>query len=431
MTYNPAGGQTYNLGSSIGSTDTTILLSSFTEPVSGTPYTMVLLNTDIAYGTIAPKTSSAEFISFTGITQNADGSATLTGVTRGLAKKYPFTEDVAFKLPHAGQSVFILSDAPQVFVKYVTLENTETITGLKTFTEATRPKLTADIDTSVNENLVTFGQLSRTAFAGVNNATLTVKGIVEIATTAEINAGTSLGGTGASVVVRPDQLQASIYFTQLPNANQAAALVSTQAPSAANKYITQKDLQKGLELYGTSATGNDSYAVTLSPAVTAYSDAEVFHVEVDTANTGPCSLNVNGLGAIPIKKYIASGISDPETGDILANQTITVLYLGGNFILLSRLASDNPRMGAAVSKSTGVTYTADTDGFAYGYTRDTGGGGGQLDGLINGSVVEQAYSQGTGIFAVGSICFPVARGETYRFNSSGGSVTVFFRPLGN
>jgi hypothetical protein len=51
---------------------------------------MALLNTDIVYGTIAPKTSSSEFISFTGITQNADGTATLTGVTRGLAKKYPF-----------------------------------------------------------------------------------------------------------------------------------------------------------------------------------------------------------------------------------------------------------------------------------------------------------------------------------------------------
>ncbi len=129
MTYNLAGGGTYTLGSSISSTDTSILLSSFLEPVSGTPYTMVLLNTDIAYGTIAPKTTQSEFISFTGITQNADGTATLTGVTRGLAKKYPFTESVTFKLPHSGQSQFILSDAPQLFNKKGTLENDEVISG--------------------------------------------------------------------------------------------------------------------------------------------------------------------------------------------------------------------------------------------------------------------------------------------------------------
>lgn len=133
--YNPAGGSTYFLNSSISSTATSITLSSFTEPVSGTPYTMVLLNTDIAYGTIAPKTTSSEFISFTGITQNSDGTATLTGVTRGLEKKYPFTESTTFKLPHAGQSQFILSDAPQVFVKYAALENNNSFTGANAFTQ--------------------------------------------------------------------------------------------------------------------------------------------------------------------------------------------------------------------------------------------------------------------------------------------------------
>lgn len=127
--YNPAGAKTYTLQSSIGSTDTTIILSSFLEPVTATPYTMALLNTSIVYATIAPKTTSSEFISFTAITQNADGTATLTGVVRGLAKKYPFTTDSTYKVAHSGQSQFILSDAPQVFKKYGTLANDEDITG--------------------------------------------------------------------------------------------------------------------------------------------------------------------------------------------------------------------------------------------------------------------------------------------------------------
>src|ERR1039458_1359561 len=38
------GGGTYRLASSISSTQTSIKLSSFTEPVSGTPYTMAYLN---------------------------------------------------------------------------------------------------------------------------------------------------------------------------------------------------------------------------------------------------------------------------------------------------------------------------------------------------------------------------------------------------
>ena len=136
MTYKPFGGQTYSLGASIGSSDTSILLSSFKEPVSNVAYTMALLATDIVYGTIAPGTSSSEFISFTTITQNADGSCTLGGVTRGLAKKSPFTTSATFKLPHSGQSVFIISNPPQLYEKFVSKENTETITGVKTFSSS-------------------------------------------------------------------------------------------------------------------------------------------------------------------------------------------------------------------------------------------------------------------------------------------------------
>lgn len=133
MTYNPAGGKTYTLASSISSTATTITLSSFTLPVSNTPITMAILNSDIVYGTIGPKTSSAEFISFTGITQNANGTATLTGVTRGLDKVSPFTTNATYKLPHSGQTLFILSDAPQVFAEYAAKKNTNTFTALNVF----------------------------------------------------------------------------------------------------------------------------------------------------------------------------------------------------------------------------------------------------------------------------------------------------------
>ena len=43
------------------------------------------------------------------------------------------------------------------------------------------------------------------------NADASTKGIVQIATTAQINAGTATGSTGASIAITPDQLAASIY----------------------------------------------------------------------------------------------------------------------------------------------------------------------------------------------------------------------------
>lgn len=49
------------------------------------------------------------------------------------------------------------------------------------------------------------------AIAGAPNASTTAKGIVELATTAEIDAETANGSTGAAIVVTPDQLATSKY----------------------------------------------------------------------------------------------------------------------------------------------------------------------------------------------------------------------------
>lgn len=131
--YGITGGGTYRLKASVGSSDTTINLSSFKEPVSEIAYTMSYLNTTIAYGTIDPQTTRPEFISFTGITQNSDGSAALTGVTRGLTRTpqaSSCTASTTLAVRHPGQAIFILSDSPCHFAEYAVKKNDETITGL-------------------------------------------------------------------------------------------------------------------------------------------------------------------------------------------------------------------------------------------------------------------------------------------------------------
>jgi len=172
-TYYPAGGTTFSLQSSVSSTQTTITLTSFNIQPTGDAITMALMNTSIAYGTIAPKTSQSEFISFTGVTANADGTFTLTGVTRGLDKTYPFTEDTDFKLPHAGGSQFILSDAPQVFNKYGALVNANTWSGIQTF--STQPISTAGLPTG-STDLATKAYVDNTATGTTNINRIIVAG---------------------------------------------------------------------------------------------------------------------------------------------------------------------------------------------------------------------------------------------------------------
>ena len=77
----------------------------------------------------------------------------------------------------------------------------------------------------------------------VANASTTTAGVVEIATTADIDAATGTGGTGAILGVSPDNLNSSIYKTQLPSATEKAALVGTSgtAVSGSNKLVDDGD----------------------------------------------------------------------------------------------------------------------------------------------------------------------------------------------
>jgi hypothetical protein len=131
--FSPSGGGTYRLQSSVGASDTTINLSSFLEPISSTPYTMSYFGSTIEYGTLDPQTpNQSEFISFTGVIQNANGTAQLTGVTRGLSRTPGNTGCVASSTlaqAHAGQSIFILSNSPCFYSQYTVAQNNTAITG--------------------------------------------------------------------------------------------------------------------------------------------------------------------------------------------------------------------------------------------------------------------------------------------------------------
>lgn len=173
--FSPVAGGTYRLKTSIGTSDTTIILSAFTEPITGNPLTMTSLATDIGYATIDPQSSTRkEFVSFTGITQNSDGSATLTGVSRGLGFQSPFTASSTLRKSHPGQSIFILSDSPQLFNEYARKRNNETITGQWTFSTfpITPSSSPATATTSGQVELATGGEAASSTLTGDSGASL-------------------------------------------------------------------------------------------------------------------------------------------------------------------------------------------------------------------------------------------------------------------
>ncbi|MEK7112866.1 MAG: right-handed parallel beta-helix repeat-containing protein, partial [Patescibacteria group bacterium] len=77
------------------------------------------------------------------------------------------------------------------------------------------------------------------------------------------------------------------------------------------------------EKYGADAGSNDTYAITTKPVTRAYAIGQKFLFRANTANTGAATLNVDGLGAITIKKKSATDLAN---NDILAGQLVEVAY---------------------------------------------------------------------------------------------------------
>lgn len=105
-----------------------------------------------------------------------------------------------------------------------------------------------------------------------------------------------------------------------------------------NQYQNAVFDQAGLKvIYGSDAGSSDAYAITLSPAVTSYTDVLGVPIafRANTVNTGAATLALNGLTAKTIKKRFNQDLSD---GDIVSGQVVYVIYDGTNFQALSSLA---------------------------------------------------------------------------------------------
>jgi len=141
---NFVGGQTYKLsGSGVSSSATSLGLTKFQITQTGQPLLMADFG-DAGYGTIEPgNTSKQEFVSWTGITQNSDGTATLTGLSRGLSPISPYTASTTLQYSHSGGSVFVVSNPPQLYDQATFKSNDEAITGDWTFDADNPPALDA------------------------------------------------------------------------------------------------------------------------------------------------------------------------------------------------------------------------------------------------------------------------------------------------
>lgn len=82
--------------------------------------------------------------------------------------------------------------------------------------------------------------------------------------------------------------------------------------------------------YAVASGSANAYTVTLNPTPTSYIEGMAIVLKINVDNTGASTLNVNGLGAVDLKR---SDGSDFTSGMLKANSIYTFRYNGINFIL--------------------------------------------------------------------------------------------------
>ena len=125
-------------------------------------------------------------------------------------------------------------------------------------------------------------------------------------------------------------------YSQTPGSNNSTppdGAPEGMAPSTVNNTIRQvmANLAGAFKVYTAGGTA-DAQTVTMDPALAAYSDKVRIAFIPVAANTGACTLNVNGLGAKSIK--LLDG-TDPPAGAFDTDMVAIVQYDGTDFALIN------------------------------------------------------------------------------------------------
>jgi hypothetical protein len=333
--------------------------------------------------------TTIEIIKFDTLTQNAT-NCTLGVATSGrnLNPTSPYAGSSTGSAFQSGAEVIVTND-PYTMSQFGNLNNAQTWAALQTFSVAP----VSSVDAVGSTELVRKSQLDAAILGSLTNAPVVIPGTAgetllvdqevylktsdglwyktdaDTASTIDnvllgiTRGGGTIGGAISNgVTILGEHVAASAIFTAntLYYASNTAGGFSSSAgttevvvgfaSSTTKIYFSPRynttltaiqksqvsQLVAGTDFYGASATGTDSYAITPTPAITAYAAGMRFRFKTDVANTGAATLAVSGLSAITIKKLHDQ---DLATGDIEAGQIVDVVYDGTNFQMQSGVAT--------------------------------------------------------------------------------------------
>lgn len=133
-----------------------------------------------------------------------------------------------------------------------------------------------------------------------------------------------------SKLVRGSEIDAEFDALEVEDA------LNLKSATAATTYVTKVQEQNGTHVTLGSVSGTDTITASASPALTSYVAGQTFRFISAGVNTGPVTININGLGAKSITK---SGTTALTINDIPAGAVVQITYDGTRFQLSSVASS--------------------------------------------------------------------------------------------
>lgn len=323
------------LYTSLSSAGTSMIVTPYPTDLDGNKLTMTDFGSNPTL-TIDPGVKSyEEIIRFTGIVDNGNNTATLTGLTRDLTSKSPYTNTGSGR-QHGAGALVVFSNNPQMYARLAALENAETISGLWTF--STSPVVpTPTLGTQVANK----AYADSIALAGAPNASTVLQGLVQIATALQAASTTSTGSTGAILVI-PASMS-----TSTPGSN--ATLQNVM--SLNDGKLSPNWLNGTGEQYTFNATTTMSSAVIATTTITT---ANIASTSIATINAN----NINFGGAlsgnvIPLRYSFATTTLISQ-GNSTAYATSSPIVIPANILTASSTIEIMGNVSCGIGSNSGA-----------------------------------------------------------------------------
>lgn len=385
--FTPVGGQTYTLaGAGINSSASSITLNSFQTP-DGRLLTMSMFGS-IGYAVIDPNSPSRiEDITFTGISQNSNGTAVLTGVSRGMDFVTPYTASSTLAYSHAGGSYLILSNTAGFYGQQFLFSNSvSTSTATLVFASTSPPRYDGTTDFSGNSLfLIDRAYVDALTIQGSPTSTFSGMGQIRLATNLQV-----ASSTASSTDLGGQPLTISSKFSTTTPGTQCNSGAWNCVPVA---YVSGKLSQLWLDLTANFAwTGTHTWTGTSGKIGIGTSTP---YAVLSVVSNAPAV-----FGTIYATSTAAGNATSTFDGNISVggNASTTNLYVGG-YASIGLLSTTS----ATITGPTGNGVT--TSGIAYcpaGYS--VTGGGATLSGTNAGAILYISAPNGTTNWTASVIC---------------------------